>query len=140
MTLTCRLVLDRAFINLASDPSQFVAAGTAGSAGGGGQRTDTVTQEGEFRQYANFNTRLIQGTARTRVLAVTIRACTPAQVQQLIAWTGQTVLFRDTYGRRLWGAYLQPVSTDIPLSGAAGSTLLTDVVLSFQQLTYDESV
>lgn len=141
MTLTVQLVLDRAFINLASDPSQYVVAGTAGAVGGGSQRIDTLTQEGEFRQYANYNTRLIQGTGRTRILTpLVLRACTPAQVALLQSWVGQTVLFRDSYGRRIYGAYLAPAITDIPLSGLAGSTLESDVSITFQEITYVEAV
>lgn len=141
MALTAQLTLDRAFINLASDPSQYVVCGTAGAVGGGGTRTDTVTQEGSFRQYANYNTRLIQGTARSRILApLVLRACTPAQVAQILAFIGKTILFRDTYGRRIWGSYLSPAITDIPRSGQAGSTLLSDVAITIQEITYDEGV
>ncbi len=137
MTLTARLNIDRAIINLASDLSQYVAAGSAGAIGGGSSRADTFTQEGEFRDYANGNTRLIQGTATSRVLdPLVLRACTPDQVAKLKAWTGKTVQFRDSYGRLLYGAYLQPIVTDIPLSGVAGSTLLSDVQIVLTEITY----
>lgn len=137
MTLTARLNIDRVILNLASDLSQYVAVGSAGAIGGGSARSDTFTQGGEFRNYANSNTRLIQGTSTTRVLSpLVLRALTPDQVAKIQAWVGQTVQFRDSYGRRLYGAYLQPVVTDIPLSGTAGSTLQTDVQISITEITY----
>lgn len=135
MALTARLNIDRVILNLASDLSQYVAAGSAGGIGGGGSRSDTFTQEGEFRNYANGNTRLIEGVAASRVLdPLVLRACTPDQVAKLKSWTGKTVQFRDSYGRFLLGAYLQPIVTDIPLSGTAGSTLLSDVQLVITEL------
>lgn len=141
MTLACTLTFDRAFINLASDPSQFVVVGTAGSVGGGGSRTDTVTQEGSFRTYANYNTRLIQGSNNSRILSpLVLRACTPDQITTILAFTGKTVFFRDTYGRKLWGSYLVTAVTDIPRSGRANTTLLSDVAITFQETTYSEVV
>lgn len=137
MSLTARLNIDRVIINLASDLSQYVSAGSAGAIGGGSFRNDTFTQEGEFRQYANFNTRLIQGTATSRVLSpLVLRAVPAADVAKLKAWTGKTVLFRDSYGRKLYGAYLQPIIMDIPLSGKAGTTLISDVSIALQEITY----
>jgi hypothetical protein len=134
--LTARLNIDRVIINLADDMSQFVSAGSAGAIGGGSSRADTLTQEGMFRVYAGGNTRLIQGTATSRVLdPLVLRACTPDQVAKLKAWAGKTVQLRDSYGRRLFGSYLQPVITDIPLSGVAGSTLLSDVQIVVTETT-----
>lgn len=141
MTLSTSYVLDRAFLNLASNPSSYIVAGTAGGIGGGGQRAETYTQEGNFRQYANYNIRLIQGTARTRILTpLALRALTPQQVDLLLTFVGKTVLFRDTYGRKMWGSFLAPQITDIPLSGAANGTLLTDVSITIQEITYSEVV
>jgi hypothetical protein len=132
--LTARLNIDRVIINLASDLSQFVSAGSAGAIGGGSFRADTTTQSGDFRQYANYNVRLIQGVATSRVLdPIVLRALTPDQVAKIKAFTGKTVLFRDSYGRKLYGSYLAPKFTDIPLSGTAGSTLLTDCQLAITE-------
>lgn len=134
--LTARLNIDRVIINLADDLAQYVAAGSAGGIGGGGSRADTFTQAGEFRPYANGRTRLIQGVATSRVLdPLVLRACTPAQVAKLKAWTGEIVQVRDSYGRLLYGAYLQPIVSDIPLSGTAGVDLLSDVQLVITEVT-----
>lgn len=142
MSLTAVLLLNRAFLSLAADPTQFVSSGTAGSVGGGGQRTDDTVMDGAVRTYANGNTRMILGSSTTRVETLVLRALTPSQVKQVDSWIGQTCLFRDSYGRKIWGGYLETNKTDIPLSGTAGlgNTLLTDVALAFQQVTYIEGV
>lgn len=140
MTLQATLQLDRAFLNLVADPSVYVSCGTAGGLGGGGQRTDTLTVGGSFRTYANNVTRLILGKTSTRVHIFALRALTPAQLATLKSMVGQTVLFRDTYGRREYGSFLIITSWDIPLSGKANDDLKTDVAITFQSVTYDEAV
>lgn len=140
MSLVASVTLNRSFLALASDPSNFIVCGTAGSIGGGGSKQDVITQEGAFRNYANFVTRLILGSAKTRVFSFALRALTPAQVTQVESWVGQTCIFRDTYGRRMFGSYVVVTETDIPLSGKAHSTLLTDVQIDFQAVNYIEGV
>lgn len=140
MSLTASVNLDRAFINLATFPLNHISFGTAGSIGGGGQRSDQIQQEGSFRYYANGVTRLIRGTTQIRGASFVARALTPSDLEQLISWVGQTVLFRDTYGRRFWGSYLVTSVTDIPLSRQPGASHLSDVALTIQTLTWDESV
>lgn len=140
MSLIASVSLNRSFIALASNPANFVVCGTAGSIGGGGQKQDVITQEGDFRNYANFVTRLILGAAKTRVFSFTLRALTPAQIALIESWVGQTCLFRDTYGRRMFGSYIVVTETDIPLSGKAHSTLQTDVQIDFQAVNYIEGV
>lgn len=141
MTLHASVSLSQVFICLASNPGGFsLSCGSSGSAGGGGQRSDTFTQEGAFRSYANGVTRLILGSASTRVIAVTLRALTPGQVNALEAMVGQTCLFRDSYGRRIFGSFIITTATDIPLSGRAQIDLQTDVTIAFQQVTYSEAV
>lgn len=140
MTISGTVLLDRTFISLASDPTQYFSCGTSGSAGGGGQRSDTYTLEGSFRVYANNNTRLITTNASTRTLTITFRALTPAQVTQALSFVGKTVLLRDTYGRKMWGSYTVVTQTDIPRSGAANVDLQTDVVVNFQVVSYTEGV
>lgn len=140
MALQVTLELDRAFFSLVSDPTQVVACGTAGSIGGGGGRSDVSTQEGAFRTYANNVTRLILGAAKTRVNSLALIALTPDQVTTLEGMVGKTVLFRDTYGRRIYGSFLITTRTDRPLSGRPNETLKTDIAIDFQQVTYDEGV
>lgn len=134
------VTLDRVFISPVASLSTPVIGGSAGGTGGGGARTDEISLEGSFRSYANFVTRLVTGTAQTQIETLAIRALTWDQVSALKALIGQTCLFRDSYGRRIYGAFLDVVLTDIPLSGAAYDDLMTDVALVFQAVTYDEAV
>ena len=138
MALTATLHLKRAFIAPVASPSTYVSAGTSGSIGGGGQRSEVNTREGEFRGYANGVTRLIIGSSTSREINVAFRALTPTQVALLKSMVGKTCLFRDTYGRRMYGSFLVTTETNIPMSGVANSTLLTDVGINFTEVTYVE--
>lgn len=141
--LTGTLTLDRAvLVEVTEDPNvtpRYVVAGSAGSVSQGGSammgKTDSLSQDGTFRNYANGNTRLILGTATTRVQQLALRALSPSQVQTVEALVGHTVVYRDTYGRRVFGAFLAPQFMTIPMSGG-----LCDVTLTIQSVTYDEAV
>lgn len=134
------VTLDRVFIATVSALDAPVIAGSAGSVGGGGNRTDEIVLEGTFRSYANFVTRLITGTAQIQVETLAVIGLTWTQVNALKTMLGQTVLFRDSYGRRIYGAFLDIIITDIPLSGKAYDTLQTDVGLVIQAINYSEVV
>jgi len=139
------LSLDRACISLVgadlSDSSNIVQSGTAGSVGGGGSRVDEDDLTGDFRQYANGVTRLIIGTTRSRTQTLALRALTPSQVAAFKNMAGKICLFRDTYGRKIFGSFLTTSVTDIPLSGRPGDdTLMTDVGFVFTEVSFDESV
>lgn len=137
--LTITPTLDRMVLSeVVSDPNvtpRFVVAGSAGAVGGGSGKVDSIEQIGGFRQYGNGNTRLILGSGQTRTQTFALRALTPDQVQTVKDLMGRTVCLRDTYGRRIFGAYLAPSISNIPGSGG-----LADVGLVFQTTTYDEAV
>lgn len=136
-----KVVLDRAYVGLAADPGDVVQCGTSGSIGGGGQRTDTTTLGGMFRTYTNGRTRLILDSTRFRIETVVLRALTPAATKKITEdYIGKTIVFRDTYGRKLYGAYIVTAATDIVLSGTAGESVLTDVSVSMQTVDYSEEV
>lgn len=140
--LTGTLHLTAAHLAQVNQPSTDVASGTAGSVGGGGSRNDDRQLSGEFRNYANGVTRLILGSATSRTQTFALRALTPYQVQVVDSLMGKTCVFRDTYGRKVFGSFIETSKTDIPLSdtpGHAGS-LLTDVAITFVSITYDEEV
>jgi hypothetical protein len=139
------LKLQRAVVSLAgqdlTQPGAYVTAGTAGGVGGGGSRSDSGSVSGDFRRYANGTTRLILGTAATRTQTLALRALNPSQVDAVLRMQGQIVCFRDTYGRKVFGAFLATQSTDIVLSGRkSAGTLLTDIALSIESVTWDEEV
>lgn len=139
------LNLDRVVVSKAggdlSDPDNIVVSGSAGGVGGGAGRTDQAGMAGDFRAYANGTTRLILGTATARTQSLALRALTPSQVEAVLALTGKVVCFRDTYGRKVFGAYLVTSRSEIPLSGRwSTGTLLTDIGLTIQSVTWDEEV
>jgi hypothetical protein len=140
MALTTTLRMTRAHLHPVSNPSQGVICGTSGSIGGGGTRSDDIQTSGEFRSYANGVTRLVTGSTVTRSLPFTLRALSPAQVAKVYAMVGKTCLFRDTYGRKVYGSFLVTSLTDIPLSGDKDGTMVSDVAITFQQVNYTEAV
>lgn len=134
MSIDVTMVFDRAIIQLDIDPPEaVVVSGTAG-------RGDTFEQEGSFRKYANGATRLVLGTSSARTLPVTFRALDPDQVTTLQGLIGKTCLFRDTYGRRVWCSFLSTSTVDIPLSGLANDTLMTDITVTVEAVDHTEEV
>ena len=120
---------------------QNVVSGTAGGVGGGGNKVDQITQSGGFRQYGNGNIRLILGSAQGRTQTLALRALTPSQVEVVKSLVGHTVCYRDTYGRKVYGAFLDIQINTIPFSGKVETdTLLHDIGLVIQSVTYDEAV
>lgn len=126
-TLEGTLTLNRAHLALVGQPDTDITFGTSG-------RSDANTYTGSFRAYANGSTRLILGTANTRVESLTM-VITLAQKEQLDAMLGKTCVFRDTYGRKLFVSFLATTDVDIPLSGG-----LKNVTVALQVVTYSEAV
>lgn len=133
---------------MVEDPNQtpqYVVAGTSAavgqSSGGGMGKIDDTKLNGSFRSYGNGNTRLILGSGSTRTQTFAFRALSPAQVDVCRKLIGKIVCYRDTYGKRIIGAFIELQTSDIPLSGRPeDNTLLTDVGLVIQQVSYTESV
>lgn len=140
-TLTGSLALTRVHIGVVGQPSTNVTSGSAGSIGGGGSRNDEFSMTGEFRSYANGITRLILGSGTTRTQTLVLRALTPSQVKQVDSMVGKLCVFRDNYGRKVFGSFTDTQKTDIPLSGrVSDNTLKTDVAITITTLTYNEAV
>lgn len=129
-----RSVVSIAGSNLADTTTQIVVAGSSGGVGGGGSRSDETILGGEFRTYANGVTRLILGSAKTRTQTLALRALSPSQVAAVLGMQGLVVCFRDTYGRKVFGAFLATSVTNVPLSD------LTDIGFTIQSVTWDEAV
>lgn len=145
-TLSGTTYLTRALVmEVVGNPNttpRFVVAGTSSAAGGSSTgKVDEQSVAGSFRTYGNGNTRLILGSATSRSQSFALRAVTPSQVAVLEALIGHTVLYLDTYGRRIFGAYLDVQKVPIPLSGKPeDNTLLFDVAFTLTQVTYSEAV
>ena len=142
-TLGGTILLKRALVmEVTEDPNvtpRFVVAGSVGSVSAGGSammgKVDTLTQDGAFRSYGNGNTRLILGASKSRTNTFALRAVSDADVKVLDALLGHLVIYCDTYGRRVIGAFLSMDKMNIPLTQG-----MTDVSLTLQAVTYDEAV
>jgi len=110
----------------------------AGSMNDGGSpgKVFQVSQAGEFRSYAGGRTRLVLGTSISYSEPLMLRAVPESDVKLLINWTGDFLLFRDTYGMKMWGSYLAPSVSWTPLS----TPRFADVVILFTAVTYSEGV
>lgn len=144
-TLSGTFYLDRtSIIEVVDNPNttrRRVLSGSAGNSGGGSTKTDDITQSGEFRAYGNGNVRLILGSNVTRTQTLALRAIKPSQLAVLEALVGRTVCYRDHYGRKIFGAFLSISVQALAHSGkAADDTLLYDVGMVVQSVTYSEEV
>jgi hypothetical protein len=140
MPLTGSCHLTRVHITKAGNTNIGVTAGSSGSIGGGGARTDSQTLNGEFRSYANGVTRLLTGTGKGHDHTLALRALSRADLDTLVSLIGVTCLFRDTYGRRFYGSFLATDMVTIPLSGTTANNVLTDVALTITEVTYEEGI
>lgn len=121
------VTLDSAFLAPASDLSDVLTFGTNG-------RSDKPSTPGEFRSYANGRRRLITTAGRDRQLDVTAVFLTLADAERLLAMSGQVVLFRDAWGRRVFGAFLGASVRDYT------DRLHQDVTFTLTEVTYSEAV
>lgn len=141
MATTITLRMTRSHLAPVVDlPNGGIICGTSGSMGGGGNRADNREQTGEFRNYANGVTRLITGTAVNRSQTLALRWLTQDQVTKVLAMVGKTCLFRDTYGRKVYGSFLVTSITDVPLTGDKDVSLRSDIGITFQAISYTEAV
>lgn len=125
--------LSRVHLTLATDPTVGITAGTA-------SRSDTTARSGTFRTNAAGGVRLIVNAAKARQIGFTLIGVSPADVLAMDDLLGKIVLFRDTYGRRIYGGFLGFTVADIPHSGVANDTLLTNVQITLTQVSYTEGV
>lgn len=121
------VVLDRAWLSLASDPSVTVSFFTS-------DREDSRASQGEVRRYANGRLRVVARAGSAQTLQVTARNLTAAQVSQIDAWRGRVVLFRDVWGRKLYGAFFTMAVADY--TDRSGQ----DVSFALSQVTFSEAV
>lgn len=89
----------RAFLSLASDPSNYIVCGTRHGQG-------TNPMEGEIRHYAGDLAVPEVYDQTSRVLPVTLLHLGEVDLQRVLAWRGQIVTFRNTNGEVLDGIYL----------------------------------
>lgn len=147
-TLQGTLTLTRAVLSeVVSNPNtvpRSVVAGTAGSiqgAGGGTTKMEGTSQDGAFRKYGGGNTRLVLGSTTQRTQTLALIALAPTQVATVKALLGHTVCYRDPYGKKLIGSFLDMQESVVPHSGTPeAGTMLTNVGIVLTQITYNEAV
>ncbi len=97
--------LSPAVIALADDPSQAIEAFTNG-------RSRVLEVPGSVRRMANGRLRTVRRAGSARQVGVTLVSVTPAQVVTLESWAGRTVLYRDSWGCKVFGAYFNVAVVD----------------------------
>lgn len=132
---TAEVTLNRVWLLDPADPVNPIIAGSGGDNTGGGQRSDDDSIDGDFRYYAGGRARLVVRTATPRTETFALIAIDEAQAKQIESWKGRLLLFRDSYGHRIWGAYLTTSRYDFPLSGG-----LVGIQIEFTAITHSDAV
>jgi len=138
-TLSGTLNLKRSVLSeVVEDPNTtpiVVVSGTASSATGSSSAKVTDTSVGgAFRQYGNGNTRLILGSTTSKAQNFALIALTASQVAQVESLLGHTVCYRDTYGQKWFGAFIDMQKSAIPFTG------LFNIGIALNSVTHSESV
>lgn len=147
-TLSGTLFLDRAVLSTVTEDANetpvTVVSGTAATiqvSSSGQTKIDETTQTGSFRQYGNGNTRLILGAGSTRTQTLALVALNPDQVESVRGMLGHTVCYRNTWGQRIFGAFIDMQVSYLPGSGKFETgSLLANVGVVIQSVTHDEAV
>lgn len=121
------VTLDRVHLSLADDLTSSVAAFSSG-------RSEVLSVPGSVRRMANGRLRVVSRAGSSSEIGATLRNLSPTQVALLRSWVGRTVLFRDVWGRKVWGAFFSVNVTDYK------DRLAQDVELSISEVTYSEAV
>lgn len=95
------------------------------------------TQDGELVVYAGFRTELVSYDSLTGGMTVTFANLAAAQIAQLEAWRGRTLLLRRTTGQRFYGGFLTMTE---PVANVAGSTPVFECEVPFQIVSYSDAV
>lgn len=133
---TVSLAISRCWITLASDlDGDRVISGTV-------QNTPAaVPKDGDLRHYAGGRSRYSVRDQDDLTLTYTFIHVSPADIVQLLAWRGETVLLRTMDGQRAFCAY-----QDVPYDRSIGSVpdddpngiVTYDAEIQFLRVTYNE--
>lgn len=122
------ITLDTAWLNLASDLTQYVAIPVV---------TQINAQPQTLGETRRYGTRIRGvksdgGTQRQESLA--FDDCAPALVAQLREWDGQVLLYRDSTGEKFFGLFFSPQITWHQYDDRAA------VSMTFSEITVSETV
>lgn len=121
------VTLDRAFLSLAADPSKYVRVVTS-------DRAEVQAAPGEVRRMANGRLRVVSRAGNARTVGATLRTLSAADVATVRSWLGSVVLFRDVWGRKVYGAFFEVDVVD------AKDRSGQDVKLTLAEVTFSEAV
>lgn len=99
------VTLSRAVLSLADDPSQMVVFYTSG-------RSRQVQVPGSVMRMANGRMRTVRRAGTATRIGVTATYVTPDVQEMIEEWAGHTVLYRDSWGQKMYCAYFDPAVTD----------------------------
>lgn len=116
----------RAWINLAADPSQLVSVTTDGL----GLQTQVQVST---QAYAAGVYRLKRQAGRQQTLKVNVPWCSDAASAQLLDWQGELVCVRDPRGSKVFGVYTDAAPQAMSPDGWSLSFTL-------QQVTFAETL
>lgn len=106
MAASATVYEQQAWIIDPANPTVTVTSGTGASVGGGGQRLSSKTSVGSVRHYASGRSRTVTSASSTEQYTLALIRCVESEADQLDAWrvAGIVLLFRDTYGQRVFGS------------------------------------
>lgn len=90
--------------------------------------------KGDVRVYAGGRLRAVTLAGKPRTIALNLTLVPRATIDQLDAWAGTELLLRDPFGLRRWGVYFTFQRTQHPYPD------LSDITLTFNEVTHDEAV
>jgi hypothetical protein len=96
----------------------------------------TDTTDGELVLFAGGRAEMAVYDAEQVNMPVVFAALTGAQLAQVKAWKGRTLLLRTIDGARLYGAYLAVAQTTYLLA----SPVVYDAEVMFQAVSYSDTV
>lgn len=123
------VTLEDAWFHLASDLSDSIRMDLTGE-------SDDTARPVDVRRYAGGRVRAIVRPAAKKQLSLTFELADRADYDQLLAWAGETVMYRDTRGRKVFGVY--GVVSGVELPGVGDDVL--NVTLSFSEVSVSEEV
>lgn len=101
---------------------------------GSSDRSDDLQLTGEIREMANGRLRSVSRVTDRRTIGVTATYVDAATVQRIKDFRGKTVLFRDVWGRKVYGTFFQVSVKDY--KDRKGQ----DVSFNIQKISYLENV
>lgn len=118
-----------AWISLATDLTQSVTMILTGE-------SDMTSRPVDTRRYAGGRVRAITRPGVKKQLNLGFELASRTHMHTLEDWIGQTVLYRDPRGRRLWGVYAAVDEAEIP--GAEQDVV--NVNLTLLETTHSEAI